>query len=123
MRLLSSGETSFRWGQPELGHRAVAARAALADHVGTRVGPDGAVRDRCRSRIFESALMLRLLRLERIHPEVQDRIVRYLDGERRSRELAAFDKFLMAAVLAGTAAPDASEVERQLSIGERCYLT
>lgn len=118
MRFLSSGETSFHWGQPELGHRAVAARAALADHVAARVGPDGAVRDRCRSRIFESALMLRLLRLERVYPEVQDRIVRYLDIERRRRELDPFDKVLMAAVLTGTTAPDASEVDRQLSIGE-----
>lgn len=119
MRFLSSGETSFRWGQPELGRRAAAARAALADHVVTRVGSDGAVRDRCRSRIFESALMLRLLRLERVHPEVQGRIMRYLDGERRTRELDAFDRFLVTAVLTETAAPDASEVERQLSIGER----
>lgn len=119
MRFLSSGETSFRWGQPEQGHRAVAARAALVDHVGTRVGPDGAVRDPCRSRIFESALMLRLLRLECVHPEVQGRIVQYLDGERGGRELDAFDKFLMAAALMGTTAPDTSEVERQLSIGER----
>ena len=85
MRFLSSGETSLRWGQPELGRRAAAARAVLAGHVGARVGLDGAVRDRCRSRIFESALTLRLLRLERVHPEAQDRIVRYLDAENRRR--------------------------------------
>jgi squalene-hopene/tetraprenyl-beta-curcumene cyclase len=119
MRFLSATETSLRWGHPELGHRTVAARAALANHVGARVGADGAVRDRCRSRIFESALMLRLLRLERAHPELQDRIVRYLDSERRRRQLDPFDRFLVAAVLTGTAAPDAGEVERQLSIGER----
>jgi squalene-hopene/tetraprenyl-beta-curcumene cyclase len=73
----------------------MAARAALAGYVKARVGPDGAVRDRCRSRIFESALMLRLLRLERIYPEVQVRIVQYLDIERRRRELDPFDSVLI----------------------------
>lgn len=118
MRFLSSVETSLRWEDPELGHRVMAARAALASHVSARVEPDGAVRDRCRSRIFESALMLRLLRLERIHPDVQVRIVQYLDVARRRRPLDPFDRVLLACVLEGIAAPDASEIERQLSTGE-----
>jgi squalene-hopene/tetraprenyl-beta-curcumene cyclase len=118
MRFLSSVETSLRWEDPELGPRASAARTALASYVRACVEPDGAVRDRCRSRIFESALMLRLLWLERIYPEVQVRIVQYLDVERRRRELDPFDRMLLAGVLGGTAAPDASEIERQLSTGE-----
>ncbi len=58
--------------------------------------------------------MLRLLRLERIYPEVQVRIVQYLDIERHRQELAPFDRMLLAGALSGTAAPDAGEIERRI---------
>src|ERR1043165_3651390 len=106
-------------GQSEPHGDAISARSALANYLRSRVGSDGCVRDSCRSRIFESALVLRLLRLEQVHPEASARIVQYLGGERRRRDLDPFDKLLVASVLAGVAAPDAAEVERQLSVGER----
>jgi prenyltransferase beta subunit len=119
MRFLLSVETSLRWADPVLGRRAVAARAALADHVAARVAADGAVRDPCRSRIFESALMLRLLRLEQSYPAVQARIAGYLDLERGRRELDPFDQLLVTGVVPGAKAPETGPVERQLSTGER----
>lgn len=107
------------WADPALARRAASARAALSDHVAARVTADGAVRDPCRSRIFESALMLRLLQLEQSHPAVQARIAGYLALERRRRELAPFDQMLVSSVMPGARAPEVGQVERQLAIGER----
>ncbi|WP_437678292.1 prenyltransferase/squalene oxidase repeat-containing protein [Sorangium sp. So ce131] len=73
------------------------------------MSPDGAVRDEPRSRVLESALMLRLLRLERAHPEAQTRIVQYLETERRTKKLGPFDAALTRAALAAPADPPALE--------------
>ena len=54
------------------------ARELLARLVADRVEADGAVRDRCASRILESALLLQLLRGQGTLPQVQDRLGDYL---------------------------------------------
>ena len=55
-------------------------RARLVEALTARIGPEGAVRDRCASRVAESALFLRLLQGERAEPAVQDGLVAYLRG-------------------------------------------
>ncbi|XYH99861.1 prenyltransferase/squalene oxidase repeat-containing protein [Sorangium sp. So ce1128] len=71
--------------------------------------PDGAVRDECRSRVFESALMLRLLRLESAYPEVQARTVVYLEDMRRKDGLDPFDAALIDGVLTTAQKPEGIE--------------
>ncbi|AUX39960.1 hypothetical protein SOCE26_013550 [Sorangium cellulosum] len=105
MHFLSSDGFSSPRGDLDLGRRVAAARAALERRLSARVNPDGAVRDAPQSRVFESALMLRLLRLEEVYPEAQARIVRYLETERRAKQLGLFDAALVRAVLAAPADP------------------
>lgn len=58
------------------------ARLRLARHLAALVAGDGALRDRCASRITESALLLVLLRKENVLPEVQRELVAYLGRAR-----------------------------------------
>jgi squalene-hopene/tetraprenyl-beta-curcumene cyclase len=54
--------------------------ARLIDFLTARIGPQGAVQDRCASRVAESALFLRLLQGEHAEPGVQDGLITYLRG-------------------------------------------
>lgn len=63
-----------------------------------RVGPDGALRDACRSRVIESALTLALMeRCGHRHGAVHTRIARYLERHRNSGNL--MDAAVVAAAL------------------------
>ncbi|MCX4564518.1 terpene cyclase/mutase family protein [Streptomyces phaeochromogenes] len=62
----------------------------LRAHVIGQVGNDGAIRDRCASRVLESALMLHLLRAEDAFPGTQRGVTTYL--ETRRKELSSLQK-------------------------------
>ncbi|MFD0381776.1 hypothetical protein ACFQ2B_03125 [Streptomyces stramineus] len=59
---------------------AFACRHRLVRHLGTLVGPDGALAGRCDSRILESALFLALVRKHGSPGAETARLVRYLRG-------------------------------------------
>jgi squalene-hopene/tetraprenyl-beta-curcumene cyclase len=54
-------------------------RTQLAGRLAARIEPDGSIQGRCASRGIESALFLRLLRDNRLLPDVQERLARYLE--------------------------------------------
>ena len=70
----------------------------LVTQVIGRIGADGAVEDRCGSRILESALLLILLRKLRELQAVQDTLARYICGARPAHPLEA----LVAQAVVGT---------------------
>ncbi|GAA3231757.1 prenyltransferase/squalene oxidase repeat-containing protein [Actinocorallia longicatena] len=78
------------------------ARALLVDHLLERVSGDGAVRDRCRSRVLESALALVAVTETGLFPEHRQRLLSYLRGHPAPPD--GFDGMLAAAALG--AAPD-----------------
>lgn len=53
------------------------------EHLVRRVGPDGALRAACGSRILESALMLTLLERQRVLPQAQAQLAAYLQAAPR----------------------------------------
>jgi len=81
----------------------------LSAHLIGQVGSDGAVRDRCGSRVLESALMLHLLRAEDVFPATQRGIVAYLETRRKelyakngsAGQAAVLERALVDALLAG----------------------
>ncbi|WP_024803523.1 prenyltransferase/squalene oxidase repeat-containing protein [Nocardia sp. BMG51109] len=81
--------------------------ARLRAHVIGHVGDDGAVRDRCGSRVLESCLLLYLLRAEGIFEDTQRGIVEYLETHRADPpesgaydpEVAAVEQTLVSALL------------------------
>ncbi|WP_055534893.1 prenyltransferase/squalene oxidase repeat-containing protein [Streptomyces graminilatus] len=75
--------------------RVLSARRRLYDHLVRRVEPDGAIRERCASRILESALLLSLLRKERTGPDTQEALTGFL---RRARPADVLDAAVAAAV-------------------------
>jgi len=75
--------------------RVLSARQRLYDHLVCRVEPDGAIRDRCASRILESALLLSLLRKERTGPDTQEALTGFLG---RARPAGVLDAAAAAAV-------------------------
>ncbi len=80
---LENAEISRNGGQGRMLARIDAAilgdrHTRLIDVLTARIGPEGAVRDRCASRVAESALFLRLLQGEHAEPEVQDGLITYL---------------------------------------------
>jgi len=60
--------------------------ARLIDVLTARIGPEGAVQDRCASRVAESALFLHLLQGERAEPAVRDGLITYLRSAKPSDE-------------------------------------
>jgi len=80
------------------------AQRRLTDHLASHVQPDGSLDGHCESRVVESALMLTLLRRERLLPELQDTLRRYL--ARRAPGAAVFDAALIDAVLKGVHVDD-----------------
>ncbi|MBM2623739.1 terpene cyclase/mutase family protein [Actinoplanes sp. LDG1-06] len=59
-----------------------AATSRLLARLGDRVGPDGAIDDRCRSRVLESALALALMTRTGLTSPARDRVVVYLEAHR-----------------------------------------
>jgi len=88
--------------------RVLECRDRLRAHVTGHVASDGGVRDRCGSRVLESALVLHLLRVEEVFPGTQKAICEYLERQRpRVRNnadngVAVFENALIDAAL-GTA--------------------
>ena len=70
------------------------ARRRLYHHLSDRVESDGAIRDRCGSRILESALLLDLLRKERTRGDAQEALTSFL---RRARPDGVLDTAVAAA--------------------------
>ncbi len=64
------------------------ATARLRSHLLARVGPDGAVRDTCHSRILESVLALNLLERTDSQPERRARLAGYLRAQTTTDPLA-----------------------------------
>lgn len=62
----------------QLAERVDSGRRRLVEHIVGQVDTDGTVRSRCGSRVLESALMLVLLRKENLHPDIQEKLTRYL---------------------------------------------
>ncbi|WP_405680947.1 terpene cyclase/mutase family protein [Streptomyces sp. NBC_00868] len=58
----------------------MSATARLRAHLVSRVAPDGAVREPCRSRVLESALLFALLERTRLEPAARSRVAAYLTG-------------------------------------------
>jgi squalene-hopene/tetraprenyl-beta-curcumene cyclase len=87
--------------------------ARLRDHLLTRLGPDGAVRDPCRSRVLESALLLALMDRVRVESAARGRLTAYLAAHRDSPE--PLDRLLSRAALDGRPHPeDMLDMERFL---------
>jgi squalene-hopene/tetraprenyl-beta-curcumene cyclase len=85
---------------PHLREVAGEARRWLTAHVIGSVSDDGAVRDRCRSRVLESALAVHLLRVERSAPRAAESARGYLRECRRrladdDSPVARFEKALV----------------------------
>ncbi len=76
--------TGRPWPQAAFPAGLASATARLRAHLLSRVGPDGAVRDPCHSRVLESALLLALLDRTRLEPAGRDRLAAYLSGHRNS---------------------------------------
>lgn len=73
--------------------------ARLTDHLASAVDDRGAVQDRCGSRILESVLMLALLRKERIYPDTQKTLTRFVRTRRAQSTLIELEKHLADASL------------------------
>ena len=58
-------------------------RDRALEHLAHRVGPDGALREVCGSRILESALMLTLLKRQGVLPQAQAQLANYLQAAPR----------------------------------------
>ncbi|MDF2273460.1 terpene cyclase/mutase family protein [Streptomyces coacervatus] len=60
----------------------------------THIDDRGAVQEACGSRVLESALMLALLRRERIYPGTRKSLARFLQSQREDRALTALERQL-----------------------------
>ncbi|MEK8108298.1 hypothetical protein NKG94_31510 [Micromonospora sp. M12] len=60
------------------------AMSRLAAHVGSRVDPDGAIREECQSRVLESALALSLMTRTGVTSPARDRLLAYLRAHQDS---------------------------------------
>ncbi|MGA5134214.1 prenyltransferase/squalene oxidase repeat-containing protein [Streptomyces olivoreticuli] len=75
----------------------MAATARLRFHLTSRIGPDGALREPCHSRVLESALLLTLLERARKEPVARSRLTAYLNSHRDSSQ--PLDRLLARAAL------------------------
>lgn len=69
--------------QPPAAHSALPLKIAhdrALEYLAHRVGPDGALRDVCGSRVLESALMLTLLKQQGVLPQAQAQLAAYLQA-------------------------------------------
>lgn len=86
----------------------VIAQRRLTDRVVAHVRASGAIAGNCESRVVESALMLTLLRRERMHPAAQDALAAYL--LRRTPDAEIFDATMIDAALSNARVPDPAAV-------------
>ncbi|MGW0531118.1 prenyltransferase/squalene oxidase repeat-containing protein [Streptomyces sp. NPDC003032] len=99
MRLAPLPDGLARWPAAAFPVALRAATARLSCHLQNRIDADGAVREPCRSRVLESALLLALLDRTRLEPTARSRLAAYLSGQCDSRE--PLDRFLARAALGG----------------------
>jgi squalene-hopene/tetraprenyl-beta-curcumene cyclase len=90
------GSVSGRPAEHDRRRRLEISRRRLVERLVGRIGADGAVRDRCGSRVLESALMLLLLAKTGLHHTVRTDLTRYL---RSSTPSTALDSAVAAAAL------------------------
>jgi squalene-hopene/tetraprenyl-beta-curcumene cyclase len=90
------------------------ATARLRGRLQDRIDPDGAVRDPCRSRVLESALLLALLDRTRLEPAARRRLAAYLAAHLDSPR--PLDRLLARAALhARPAAADRLDIDQFLA--------
>lgn len=82
MRAARSSRLSDRWPAHQFPQHLPAATAKLRARLLRRIGPDGAIREPCRSRILESALAAALLERTGLFPDRRTRVVEYLRAAR-----------------------------------------
>ncbi|MFJ2863271.1 prenyltransferase/squalene oxidase repeat-containing protein [Kitasatospora sp. NPDC087314] len=99
MRLAPVPVGQPRWPAGAFPDHLATATARLRRNVEDRVGPDGALRDPCRSRVLESALLLALLDRTRLEPAARNRLAAYLSAHRDTPE--PLDRLLAQAALDG----------------------
>ncbi|MCO8306807.1 MULTISPECIES: prenyltransferase/squalene oxidase repeat-containing protein [Streptomyces] len=110
MRLAPITASAPRWPSVAFPADLAPATARLRAHLLSRVGPDGAVRDPCHSRVLESALLLALLNRTQSEPAGRNRLAAYLAGYRDSSN--PLDRLLARAALDGRpAAADLPDIE------------
>ena len=103
MRVLAPARRGLpHWPGTSLPAGLVPATVRLRDRLVARVGPDGAVRDPCRSRVLETALTLALLDRTGREPAARGRLAAYLAAHRDSPD--ALDRLLARAALSGPTA-------------------
>lgn len=73
-------------------------RTKIALRLADRMSADGSIQDRCQSRIIESALLWRLLRNIGCLPEIQSRLIRYIE---RTEPASTVERIIHRAVLTG----------------------
>jgi squalene-hopene/tetraprenyl-beta-curcumene cyclase len=82
MRAAQSLRLSDRWPADKFPRHLPEATTRLRTRVLQRIGPDGAIREPCRSRILESALAAALLERTGLFPDRRARLVEYLRAAR-----------------------------------------
>lgn len=91
-------------------------RTQIALRLADRVSSDGSIQDRCQSRIAESALLWRLLRNIGCLPEIQSRLVRYIE---RTEPASTVERIIHRAVLTG----ESQHAEAEAFLGSFKHLT
>ncbi|MFD3924168.1 prenyltransferase/squalene oxidase repeat-containing protein [Streptomyces sp. NPDC058595] len=77
------------------------ATAGLIAHVSGRVGPDGAIREECRSRVLETSLALTLMTRTGVNSPARDRALAFLKAHLDTPQ--EFDRVLATLAVAGAA--------------------
>ncbi|MBQ1096188.1 terpene cyclase/mutase family protein [Streptomyces sp. b94] len=99
MRPAPSARNLPRWPSEAFPVDLAPATARLRTHLQRRMHPDGAVRDPCRSRVLESALLLALLDRSSVELPARDRLAVFLAAHRDSPE--PLDRLLARTALHG----------------------
>ena len=86
MRPAATAMSLPRWPSAAFPGDLQPATARLRTHLQGRIHPDGAVRDPCRSRVMESALLLTLLNRTRLDRSAHDRLASFLAAHRDTPE-------------------------------------
>lgn len=97
MRVSAPAAGQLRWPHTALPVGFPSATVRLRDHLSGRVGADGAVREPCRSRVLESALLLKLLDSSQAEPAARTLTAGYLARHTESQQ--PLDRLLARAAL------------------------
>lgn len=71
----------------------------LSMHLGAHIDDSGGIFERCRSRVLESALMLKLLQQRKMHTATQASIIRFLHLQRNEHGKLTIERLLIDAAL------------------------